>query len=520
MRSAVTSPWEFSHDTRHYRGAADGRSVAVMALLDDEVLSGHDPLAPALIDANGGRTIAFGQLADGARRVGASLAGRGIGRGDVLALVAGNSPDFAVAMHGALGAGCAVACINPGLTEGEQERLFRLARPQVVVSDPAAFVRELLSCGRTAALPARDPGDLALLFSSSGTTGLPKLACHTHAGASAFLQAVAGTPGMAIEPGDVVGIVVPFTRLFGCALLAHGLRGGASVVGLNPGPDPEAFLRMLAEHRVTVAPVTPPLVALLARSPLVDRYDLSALRLLIASAAPCAPELQEEAAARLGCRVSDCLGSTEAWAYALGVDPPVRGSVGAPIANVELCVVDPASGRRLAPGEQGELWVRGPQVMRGYAGHPEVRDWLPTGDLARLDAGGNVFLIDRLKELIKVGGASVAPAEVERELTLHPAVADAAVVGRPDAALGEVPVAYVVLRGDVSPAELRAWLALRLAPWKHVRDVIVIDAIPRSPAGKMLRRELLARERAQATGTRRPSSERRETPSLPQAVER
>ena len=158
--------------------------------------------------------------------------------------------------------------------------------------------------------------------------------------------------------------------------------------------------------------------------------------------------------------------------------------------------------------------------MRGYFGHPEVRDWLPTGDLARLDAAGNVFLIDRLKELIKVGGASVAPAEVERELRLHPAVADAAVVGRPDPELGEVPVAYVALRGEVTPDELRAWVALRVAPWKHLRDVTVVDAVPRNPAGKILRRELIARERAQAAGTRRPSSDRRETPSLAQAVER
>ena len=492
----------------------------VPALLDEEVLAGHDPLAPALIDVGSGRTIAFGQLADGARRVAAGLAGRGLGRGDVLALVAGNTPDFAVVLYGALAAGCIVALSNPALTEGEQERQFAISRPRLVVTDPAAFTRELLSSGSTAAPPERDPGDLALLFSSSGTTGLPKLAAHTHAGATAFLQAIAAAPAMAVEPGDVVGCVIPFTHLFGCALLAHGLRGGASVVGLDPGPDPEAFLRMLAEHRVTVAPVTPPLVALLARSPLVDRYDLSALRLLIASAAPCAPEIQEQAAARLGCRVADCLGSTEAWAYTFAVDPPVRGSVGAPIADIELCVVDPATGARLGADEAGELWIRGSQVMRGYVGHPEVHDWLPTGDLARVDAAGNVFLIDRLKELIKVGGASVAPAEVERELRLHPAVDDAAVVGRPDAELGEVPVAYVALRGAAAPDELRAWVALRLAPWKHLRDVILIDAVPRNPVGKILRRELIARERAQAAGTRRPSSERRETPSLPQAVER
>jgi acyl-CoA synthetase (AMP-forming)/AMP-acid ligase II len=191
-----------------------------------------------------------------------------------------------------------------------------------------------------------------------------------------------------------------------------------------------------------------------------------------------------------------------------------------PVAGVELCVVDPATGERLGPGETGELWIRGPQVMRGYLGHAQVRDWLPTGDLGHVDEAGNVFLIDRLKELIKVGGASVAPAEVERELRLHPAVEDAAVIGRPDPELGEVPVAYVALSGDVAADELRAWVALRLAPWKHLRDVVVVDAVPRTPAGKILRRELIARERAQAAGTRRPSSERRATPSLAQAVDR
>ena len=488
-------------------------------LLDQDVLADHDPLAPALIDAASGRTVAFGQLADGVRRVAAGLAGRGLERGDVVAVAAGNSPDFAVVLYGALAAGCTVALSNPALTEGEQERQFAISHPRLVVADPAGFTRDVLSGGKSGELPARDPGDLALLFSSSGTTGLPKLAAHTHAGATAFFEAIAATPRMTVVPGDVVGVVIPFTHLFGCALLTHGLRGGASVVGLDPG-DPEAFVRMLAEHRVTVAPVTPPLVALLARSPLVDRYDLSALRLLISSAAPCAPELQEEATQRLGCRVADCLGSTEAWAYAFALDPPVRGSVGVPVEGMELAVVDPASGERLGTGEAGELWIRGPQVMRGYVGHSDVRDWLPTGDLARIDEAGNVFLIDRLKELIKVGGASVAPAEVERELRLHPAVEDAAVVGRPDAELGEVPVAYVALRGDVAADELRAWVALRLAPWKHLRDVVVVDAVPRNPAGKILRRELIARERAQAAGTRRPSSDRRVTPSFAQAVER
>ncbi len=489
------------------------------AFADQEVLAGGDPLDPALVDARSGRTLTFGQLSDGAARAAAGLAGRGLGRGDVVALSAGNTPDFAVLLYGALAAGCTVSLSNPQLTPGERERQHALTHPRLVVIDPGACVRELLA-GDGGAAPARDPDDVALLFSSSGTTGLPKVAAHTHAGMTAFLQGFARTPSARIAAGDVVGLTVPFTHLFGCAVLSHALRGGACVVGLDPGPDIEAFLRMLAEHRVTVAPVTPPLVAALARHPLVDRYDLSALRLLIASAAPCPAELQQEAQERLGCRVADYLGSTEAWCYGPAADPPVRGSVGILAAGHEAIVVDPASGARMGPDEPGELWLRGPQVMRGYLGEPPVDGWLRTGDLVRIDAAGNLFIVDRLKELIKVGGASVAPAEVERELRLHPAMADAAVVGRPDAELGEVPVAYVALRSAVAPAELRAWLHGRLAPWKQVRDVIVLDAVPRSPAGKILRRELIARERAQAEGTRRPSSDRRDTPSLPQAVER
>lgn len=491
----------------------------VPAFVDEEVLGAQPPLDPALIDARSGRSLAFGQLADGARRVADGLAGRGIARGDVVALSAGNRPDFAVVLYGALRAGAAVALSNPMLTAGERERQFAISRPKLVIDDPGAAARELLG-ERGGAPPERDPHDPALLFSSSGTTGLPKLAVHTHAGATAFLQAFGRTPSTRFAPDDVVGVTIPFTHLFGCAVLSHALRAGACVVGLDPGPDFDAYLRMLAEHRVTVAPVTPPLVHALARHPLVDRYDLSALRLLIASAGPCAPELQDEAQERLGCRVAECLGSTEAWCYVPSADPPVRGSVGIVGAGHELVVADVETGEWLGPDQPGEVWVRGTQVMQGYAGEPPVVGWLRTGDLGRVDAAGNVYLIDRLKELIKVGGASVAPAEVERELGLHPAVADAAVVGRPDAVLGEVPVAYVALREPVEPAELRAWLQTRLAPWKQLRDVIVVDAVPRNPVGKILRRDLIARERAQAYGTRRPSSERRETPSLPHAVER
>jgi acyl-CoA synthetase (AMP-forming)/AMP-acid ligase II len=172
-------------------------------------------------------------------------------------------------------------------------------------------------------------------------------------------------------------------------------------------------------------------------------------------------------------------------------------------AGTEAVVVDVETGARLGPGLPGELWVRGPQMLHSYLGDEAataaVRDadgWVHTGDVVSIDAGGNLFIVDRLRELIKVGGYSVAPAEVERELVAHPAVSDAAVVGRPDREVGEVPVGYVSLLRPVDPSELIDWLAGRLAPWKHVRDVVVLERVPRSPTGKVLRRELIERERA------------------------
>jgi len=185
----------------------------------------------------------------------------------------------------------------------------------------------------------------------------------------------------------------------------------------------------------------------------------------------------------------------------------VRGSVGCLLPNNEAVIVEPGAGTRLPAGQAGELWVRGPQVMRGYLGDAaataatiDADGWLHTGDLCRFDDAGNLYVIDRLKELIKVGGYTVAPAEVDSELLAHPTVADAAVIGRPSAEFGEVPVAYVVLADDCDSTGLRTWLEGRLAPWKQVRDVVVVEQIPRNPTGKILRRVLAERDRALLPG--------------------
>jgi acyl-CoA synthetase (AMP-forming)/AMP-acid ligase II len=254
---------------------------------------------------------------------------------------------------------------------------------------------------------------------------------------------------------------------------------------------------------VTVAFAVPPIARALARDPLIDRYDLSSLRSILLSAAPCPADLERECKQRLGCTIAQALGMTEAAPITLPSEPVCHGSVGKLAPSTEAVVVDPDSGARLDTEATGELWVRGPQIMRGYLGDEpatlatiDAGGWLHTGDLVRFDDDGNLFAVDRLKELIKVRGYHVAPAQLEAELMSHPAVADAAVVPRPDDESGELPVGYVALRQPADPDAIAAWVAERVAPYKRLADVIVLDEIPRSPVGKLLRRVLVERERA------------------------
>jgi acyl-CoA synthetase (AMP-forming)/AMP-acid ligase II len=222
----------------------------------------------------------------------------------------------------------------------------------------------------------------------------------------------------------------------------------------------EALLRLIEQHRVTVAFAVPPIARTLARDPLVERYDLSSLRLILLSAAPCPADIERACEERLGCTVAQGLGMSEAAPITLPSEPVCHGSAGRLVPSTEAVVVDPDSGARLDTDATGELWVRGPQLMRGYLGDApatlatiDADGWLHTGDLVRFDDDGNLFVVDRLKELIKVGGHHVAPAQLEAELISHPAVSDAAVVPRPDEERGELPVGYVALR---EPAETDA----------------------------------------------------------------
>jgi acyl-CoA synthetase (AMP-forming)/AMP-acid ligase II len=465
---------------------------------------------PALIDGAGGRALTYGALAAGVERVAGSLAGRGFARGDVLALHLPNVPEFPLVMHGALRAGGIVTCASPLYTAHELAAQVRRARPRfIVTAGPLAEtaraaagdveVLELveLLAGGPGEPPAErpDPGDVALMLPSSGTTGLPKLVELTHRALVANLVQMR-VPFPAREGGRLLGLA-PFFHCMGLQCVLHrGLDGGAAVVTLARF-DLEAMLRAMQDQRVDQALVAPPLVAAFARHPVVEQFDLSALTLLGSGGAPLDPELERAAAARLGCMVASGLGITEAGPLVSCPDfsEPGRvrvGSCGQLIPGVEAQLVD------------GELWVRSPSVFDGYHGDPaataatiDADGWLQTGDLAELDADGYVTLTGRLKELIKVSGFQVAPAELEAVLTSHPAIADACVAGVPDERTGERPKAWVVVSGPCDTSELYAYVEERVAPYKKLVAIEPIDELPRTMTGKLLRRVLLERERTE-----------------------
>ena len=279
--------------------------------------------------------------------------------------------------------------------------------------------------------------------------------------------------------------MLPFFHIYGMQVLMNlGLRAGATIVTM-PRFDLEQFLSLHQEHRLTRAFVAPPMVVALAKHPVVDNYDLSALRWILSGAAPLSADLAIECGRRLGCEVVQGYGMTElspvSHATPAGMFKP--GSVGVTVPNTEVNIVDPATESPLGVDQDGEVWVRGPQVMKGYLNNEAATKstidddgWLHTGDIGHIDADGHLFIVDRLKELIKYKGFQVPPAELEALLLTHPQIADAAVIGLPDDEAGEIPAAYVVLKQgqDATAADIQRFVAeqgrqLQADPQGHLR---------------------------------------------------
>ncbi|MEV0303518.1 4-coumarate--CoA ligase family protein [Streptomyces prasinus] len=491
---------------------------------------------PALIDGTDGTTLTYEQVDRFHRRVSAALAETGVRKGDVLALHSPNTIAFPLAFYAATRAGASVTTIHPLATAEEFGKqladsgarwivtvspLLETARraaelaggvEEILVCDSAPGHRSLIDMlASTAPEPqvAIDPAeDVAVLPYSSGTTGTPKGVMLTHRQIATNLAQL--EPLITAGPGDRILAVLPFFHIYGLtALMNAPLRMGATVVVL-PRFDLETFLAAVQNHRITGLYVAPPIVLALAKHPLVAEYDLSSLKHVISAAAPLDASLAAACSKRLGLPpVGQAYGMTELspGTHVVPLDamddaPP--GTVGKLIAGTEMRIValdDPAED--LGPGESGEILIRGPQVMKGYLGRPDATDamidedgWLHTGDVGRTDEDGWLFVVDRVKELIKYKGFQVAPAELEALLLTHPGIADAAVVGARDDDGNEVPHAHVVRRPSapgLTEDEVMAYVAERVAPYKRVRRVTFIDAVPRAVSGKILRRELRAR---------------------------
>ncbi len=480
---------------------------------------------PALIDGPSGEVITYAELAGAVDALAAGLQGEGIAKGDVVALVGGNSTEWAIAYHAILRAGAVVTPINPLLTPDEVGKQLSDSKSKAVIAmdrlveplGPAAeqagaeWVRplergaegsvfELSAEGTEPEDPGITPDDLAVLPYSSGTTGVMKGVMLSHRNLVANIEQL--QDGLTLGEDDTLVGVLPFFHIYGqTVVLNQGLAKGATIVTM-PRFDLDGLLDVVEGHRATLLHVAPPVILAFATAPQVEDRDFSSLRIVISGAAPLDEDLAGRAEARIGTPIRQGYGMTELSpvSHKTRVDdaaetPP--GSVGPLVPNTEARLVDPDTGEDAPEGGEGEIWIRGPQVMLGYLGRPEATaetitedGWLRTGDIARIDDGGYAFIVDRLKELIKYKGYQVPPAELEAVLVSHPKVRDAGVIGIPHEGGDEYPKACVVCEGELDADEVMAYVAERVAPYKKIREVEFVEEVPKSASGKILRRVL------------------------------
>jgi len=503
----------------------------------------------ALVDTATGRDHTYREMVGRIDEFAGALAGRGVGVGDVVGVLLPNSAAFVVTFHGILRAGATATTINVLFTPSDIAKQLTDSKARMLVT--VAALAEQAEQGATAAgLPpdalvvldgdglaasghpnaaeliagATPPpqvsfapsAHLAVLPYSSGTTGNPKGVMLTHRNLVANVAQIRPLHGMVAD--DVVLAVLPFFHIYGLTVLLNAALHARARLVIMRSFDLEKFLENIQNHKCTIAFIAPPVAVALAKHPLVDRYNLSSLNVVMSGAAPLDADLGHAVADRLGCRVVQGYGMSELSPVShitpfdggkrnMGTIAPLS-SVGWTVSNAASKLVDPETRSEIdippeGLSETGELWFKGPNVMAGYLGNDaataETIDedgWLHTGDLARVDSYGCVYIVDRLKELIKYKGYQVPPAELEALLLSHPAIADAAVVGVIDPESGEeVPKAFVVKQSgaDLTADEVIDFVAGQVAPYKKVRQVEFIDAVPKSAAGKILRKDLRGR---------------------------
>jgi long-chain acyl-CoA synthetase len=448
-----------------------------------------------------------GRLDDLAGGYAAALAARGVKPGDRVALMGSNRPEWVAAVLAIWRAAAAVALFSPSWKQAETEHAIRIVSPACGIGDhpvlpgllPVLGFDEKLPDASAAPGPAPASADSeAVLVFSSGTTGLPKAVRHTHGSFGAAIGHWRDC--LELTEDDRMQVTTPPSHILGILNIATCLELGIWM-RLHPRFDLDRVLACVEADRITVEMAVAPIALAMANHPHLEDYDLSSLRFIMWGATPVTASVAEAVTRRTGVPWVPAYGASENPVIACN---PVRGgrldSVGKAVPGVELRVVSLEDGSVLPAGETGEIQLRSPSLMTGYLPEPETAlsmdgGWYRTGDVGYVEPEGWIHLTDRSKEMIKVRGFQVAPAEVEGVLLGHEAVSDAAVFGVPDEASGEAIIAAVVLSPQAAPlkdhgAALMNHVADRLASYKKPREVLIVDAIPRLASGKALRRVL------------------------------
>ena len=514
----------------HYETAASDLPLSTTSVTE-RVFEGLTPRLDdvVLIDGVDGRKFTAGDVIDHVKRLAGGLRAAGHVPQKPVALMAPNSPEYCIIFHAIAWAGGTITTLNPTYTAHEIRHQLRDSGAGLLITVPAtlAVAKEALKelpevqicvigsaddddsgdCQSLAELygtaqEQQYPVDLdrhsVALPYSSGTTGLPKGVCLSHRSLSMNIDQTA--KGAEFQAGETAAAFLPFFHIYGMTVLMNMHLACGGVLVTMPRFDLEVFLRICQDHRARRMWIVPPVALALAKHPLVDDYDLSALEQVFSGAAPMGNALSDAVASRFDCAMLQGYGMTELApvSHITPLSTPRSGASGLAVPNTRCRIVSPETGADLPPGEEGELWIKGPQVMIGYLNNEQATKdtltadgWLKTGDMAIIDADGYMFVVDRLKELIKYKGFQVAPAELEATLVAHPKIQDAAVIGQHDEEAGEIPVAFVVCQ-DPAPSQedIQAYVGSQLSHYKQLHRVTFVETIPKSPSGKILRRLL------------------------------
>ncbi len=433
-----------------------------------------------------------------------TLAARGVRPGDRVALMSSNRPEFVVAVLAIWRLGAAVVLLSPAWRRGETEHALRITAPDHAVGDhpvlagllPMVSLDDPIAPDADGPARATDPAADAVLVFSSGTTGMPKAVRHTHASLRAAV--VHWRDALGLTADDRLQVATPPSHILGLLNIVTALDTGAWL-RLHRRFDLDRVLGCIQDDRITVEMAVAPIALAMADHPRLESYDLSSLRFIMWGATPVTPSVAETVTRRTGVGWVPAYGASELPVIACNpLDGARLDSAGRAVPGVELRVVSLEAGVPLPPGEVGEIQARAPSLMAGYLPAEATADafcdgWYRTGDVGTVDAGGWVTLTDRSKEIIKVRGFQVAPAEVEAVLHGHPAVADCAVFGVPDPVDGEAVVAAVSVARPVAAEELLDLVGEQLASYKRPSRVEFVGEIPRLPSGKVLRRVLRER---------------------------